>query len=472
MSTTIRDKYFQILKIDSKYINQEAVTTLFCETLNMDKNQLFLNMDNRLIVEDEIDSAIARLVAGEPLQYIMNKAWFLNSILYVDNNVLIPRQETEQLVLESASLINSIFKKESINILDVGSGSGNIAIEIKKRFPKNEVKTLDLSQKALDIAKNNAKNNGVEISFINLDIFTVDSLKNYQVIISNPPYIKDPSTVEYSTLNYEPKEALFAEPSTRFYEHIIKLVSYEFNREKLLCFEIGENMKDRLIEIIQQYLPNSMYFFNKDIYGKDRFLYIMKDMNKNISHIIDTLNNHEVVAFPTDTVMGFAIRYDDREAFEKLNKIKGRPEGKPYSLMVAFPKDIEKYAYVDENSQRLIDTLLPGPLTLLLKAKNVPFQVDYGSGVIGVRVAPTEDIKKIIEGCGYPLLVPSANKSGEKPCFSSIEARIKFPDITVLDGQAKSGKATTIVDLTQKEIKIIREGDISLTTIKKILKGE
>ena len=187
------------------------------------------------------------------------------------------------------------------------------------------------------------------------------------------------------------------------------------------------------------------------------------------------LVNHGVIAFPTETVMGLGVFYDDFEAYNKLNKVKNRPEDKPYTMMLGDPKNITKYAYIDGKAQKIIDAFMPGSITILVKSKeNVPGYVTHNTGVIGIRVPSLEEIQKMLNELGKPLLVPSANKSGEKPAFNSDEVKAIFKDELdyIVEGQCIGGLPSTIVDLTGSEIKIIREGPINAQMINEVLGGK
>ena len=184
----------------------------------------------------------------------------------------------------------------------------------------------------------------------------------------------------------------------------------------------------------------------------------------------NALDNSQVIAFPTETVMGLGVYYDDYSAYKRLNEIKRRPEDKPYTLMLSDVNDIDKYAELTLRDRRIINSFMPGPITLLLKSKNsVPEYVTHGTGVIGVRVPNMEVIQKMIGYAGKPLLVPSANRSGESPftTYADVENEFKNELGFVLHADSLGGEPSTIVDLTGGDIRIIREGDISLLEIEK-----
>ena len=187
------------------------------------------------------------------------------------------------------------------------------------------------------------------------------------------------------------------------------------------------------------------------------------------------LDNSQVIAFPTETVIGLGVYFNNKSAYELLNKIKNRPEDKPYTLMLGDKNDIEKYAFVSERDKAIINAFVPGPVTLLLNSKDiVPGYVTHDTGVIGVRVPDMELVQELIKYCGTPLLVPSANKSGEKPALTSNEVKSIFKDELgyIFEQDSLGQRPSTIIDLTSEQVKILREGPISIEDINKVLKGE
>ena len=179
----------------------------------------------------------------------------------------------------------------------------------------------------------------------------------------------------------------------------------------------------------------------------------------------EALLNHGVIAFPTETVMGMGVLYNDYEAYQKLNRIKERPEDKPYTMMLHNPDDIKKYAVINEGTQRVIDRFMPGPLTILVPVKenSVPAYVTHNTGVIGIRIPLNMEALCVLEEIDEPLLVPSANKSGNKPALTSEEVLEIFGDEIdyIVLGKAKTQFASTIVDLTGDQPKVVRNGPLS-----------
>lgn len=194
------------------------------------------------------------------------------------------------------------------------------------------------------------------------------------------------------------------------------------------------------------------------------------DKNK----ILEALNNHGVIAFPTETVMGLGVYYDDFKAYEKLNKIKERPENKPYTLMVKSIDEIEKYAYLNSRDKLLIKRFMPGAITVLLNVKeNVPSYVTHNTNIIGIRVPDYEITTEILNISNKPLLVPSANKSGNKPCVTYQEVKEIFHSQLdyIVEINSLNSSPSTIVDLSGDDIKLIREGNLKFKEIEDFIKN-
>ena len=149
---------------------------------------------------------------------------------------------------------------------------------------------------------------------------------------------------------------------------------------------------------------------------------------KEVNSAKEALFNHGVVAFPTETVMGLGVVFNDEVAYSKLNKVKERPEDKPYTLMLKDKADINKYAVINEATQRVIDRFIPGSLTILVPVKQyaVPSYVTHNTHVIGMRVPTNVEALTLLHAVDTPLLVPSANKSGKKPALNSDEVKAIF----------------------------------------------
>lgn len=221
----------------------------------------------------DINDAIKRLNMGEPVQYIVGDVDFYGNIIKVNKNVLIPRRETEELAEKVLKRIQ-VFDKPVI--ADVGTGSGAIAITLAKKL-NTLVYASDISLKALEVAKEN-----VAINKANVTFFEGDMLKPYiknniklDVIVSNPPYIKEDEKIEDIVKNNEPHLALYAKNNgLEFYDSILKNASYVLKDKYLIAFEIGMDQGRNIEALAKKYLSNSIVEIEKDLSGKDRFIFV------------------------------------------------------------------------------------------------------------------------------------------------------------------------------------------------------
>ena len=273
---TYRDKYLELLKIKNQYINNTVIKTLLVDDGGYkDFTDLIIHFHDEIKNEKLVDDNLKRIMNGEPMQYVLGYAYFVNSNYIVTPDVLIPRQETEQLAVACLVRITREFKnKKDLVIADIGTGSGILAIYLKECFPEAHVIATDISEKALQIAKINAEKHNVDIDFRLGDMLEPINEK-LDVIVSNPPYIESEETVSEQTLKYEPHLALFASPKTKYYREIL------FNLQKMkdeffIAFEIGEDMEKELTDLLEEEFHGLGYSFDQDIYGKTRFLYILK----------------------------------------------------------------------------------------------------------------------------------------------------------------------------------------------------
>lgn len=187
--------------------------------------------------------------------------------------------------------------------------------------------------------------------------------------------------------------------------------------------------------------------------------------------IVEDLLNGQVVGFPTDTVYGLAIIYDDKNAFDKLYSIKNRSINKPISMMVYNKDVLKEVANIDLNSKKVIDKLMPGPLTIILKAKeDLPEHVTFNMKTIGVRIPTNEVALNILKKINKPLLVTSANISNEPSLIKASDVYKKFKDcIFSLINEDSLGKDASSVISVYDGIMIYRQGPVDINTIKNIV---
>lgn len=229
---------------------------------------------NKYLDKSKLEEGIKLLEAGIPVQYIVGNVDFYGNIFKVNKNVLIPRFETEELVEKTINYINEYFDKK-IDIVDIGTGSGCIAITLKKNLDCN-VDAVDISPLALEVAKENAKYLDVDINFLEGNL--LDPLnKKYDVIISNPPYIKEnDEEVMEIVKNNEPHIALYAKnDGLACYEEILKNANKYLNEKSIIAFEIGYKQGSSIKQIAKEYFPDAIIKLEKDLQNKDRFIFII-----------------------------------------------------------------------------------------------------------------------------------------------------------------------------------------------------
>ena len=217
----------------------------------------------------DISIAIDKLNKGIPIQYIVGNVDFYGNIIEVNENVLIPRFETEELVEKT---IKRLKKKKNLEIVDLGTGSGCIAITLAKNL-KCKMDAVDISGEALEVAKKNALNHNVDINFYLGDMLE-PLTKKYDLIISNPPYISYDEEIMDIVKNNEPHIALYADNNgLKYYEQILSTCKDYIKAKGLIAFEIGYTQAEEIKNIANKYLKCKVEI-EKDLQGKDRFIFI------------------------------------------------------------------------------------------------------------------------------------------------------------------------------------------------------
>lgn len=226
-------------------------------------------------VSKDIEHDYKLLKDGYPIQYLIGYVDFYGYKINVNEDVLIPRYETEYLLEKVINISKKIFSNK-INILDIGTGSGAISIVLKNKLNSN-VTACDISKKALNVAINNAKINNSSIKFIESDIFSNINDK-FDIIISNPPYISSDEVIMDSVKKYEPNLALYApKDGLYFYEEIIKDARKYLNDKFIIAFEIGWWQGNLICDIVKRYFNDSIIRIEKDLTGRDRYLFIIHE---------------------------------------------------------------------------------------------------------------------------------------------------------------------------------------------------
>ena len=227
--------------------------------------------DNNLL--DKLDEYTNRLLSGEPVQYIIGNVDFYGNKIFVNKSVLIPRFETELLVEKTIKYIKNKFSGK-IDILDIGTGSGAIAITLNKMVDSN-IDGIDISSEALDVARENNRNNSTNVNMYISDVFS-NINKKYDVIISNPPYISRDEEIMDIVKNNEPHISLYADMNgLYFYDKILRECKNYLKDNFIIAFEIGYLEANDIVNIANKYLDNVNISVEKDYSNKDRFIFIM-----------------------------------------------------------------------------------------------------------------------------------------------------------------------------------------------------
>lgn len=231
--------------------------------------------------EEPLFRALGELKRERPIQYVLGKAHFCEMDFKVDENVLIPRPETEELVYWILDQVGGSFPNGSngekeLRILDIGTGSGCIAISLAKNLPHAKVTGIDISKAALRLARENARKHGVEVLFIEADALSLERFgEKYTIIVSNPPYVREleKESMANNVLEYEPGTALFVadEDPLLFYKSIVRFATSHLNQEGMLFFEINQYLGKETEQLLERSLFSGIEL-KKDMYGNDRML--------------------------------------------------------------------------------------------------------------------------------------------------------------------------------------------------------
>ncbi len=269
----------ELLVLGKSHCHSDHAKILLAELLKKNPLELLNYLD--LEVSDEIkkkyEKEVIALQEGKPLQYVLERVNFYGNELYIDERVLIPRFETEELVENTIKYINEYFK-EPIDIIDLGCGSGAIGLTLEKQININSLDLVDISKEALEVAKINKERLNSKANLIENDMLEGIN-KKYDVIISNPPYIKTNEEIEDIVKNNEPNIALYAgEDGLDCYKRILKDVKNNMKDKCLIAFEIGYEQANPIKELIKETLKNVRIEVKKDLSEKDRMIFIFYNL--------------------------------------------------------------------------------------------------------------------------------------------------------------------------------------------------
>ena len=281
--TALKSHFFSELNTIQEDSEIESFFFILTEYVhNLKRIDVSLNPDFEVSEADleKWNTIISELKTEKPIQYITGEAWFYGYRFEVNENTLIPRPETEELV---EWIVDGLkVKGYGLRVLDIGTGSGCIPISLKKEIPNAIISAIDVSEKALEKARKNAKDNQVEVDFINLDILQSPNLQIskspnllFDIIVSNPPYVRnlEKQEIKKNVLDYEPHLALFVEDSDAllFYRKIAQLALTSLTSNGKLFFEINQYLGKETVELLES-LGFKNIELRKDFVGNDRMI--------------------------------------------------------------------------------------------------------------------------------------------------------------------------------------------------------
>ncbi len=281
---TIRELIHQTeARLDQSNKDVNVAKVLLFHLANKQPHELYLMMDEELdaSIEEKFLLGMEEYFNGKPIQYIKGVETFFGRDFTVNSSVLIPRYETEELVEQILYRIDDYFEEyQEIQLCDVGTGSGAIAISLALEESRLQVRASDISHDALEVATLNAKNLGANVEFFQGDMLEPFKGSKIDIFVSNPPYIPQEQKIESMVKDNEPHVALFGgEDGLYFYRKIFKEVKEILNDRALLAFEMGFDQRELMETAIKEYFDDEFEII-KDINGKDRMLFIYYNIKK------------------------------------------------------------------------------------------------------------------------------------------------------------------------------------------------
>lgn len=271
-----------LLFFAKQHIHSDHAKILIAELLNCNPLELLNHLQEEVSNEkiELLKKEIKALEENKPLQYVLGYVNFYGNKFVVDERVLIPRFETEELVENTIKYIKKLFT-EPVDIIDLGCGSGVIGITLEKKVSTKTVDLIDISKDALEVAKINCEKLNSKCNLIQSDMFK-NVEKKYDVIISNPPYIKENEIIEDIVKENEPHLALYAgKDGLDCYKKILETVN-EYKKEKcLIAFEIGYQQAEDIKRLVDKYIPTAQVIIKKDLSDKDRMAFIFCGIKEN-----------------------------------------------------------------------------------------------------------------------------------------------------------------------------------------------
>ena len=269
---------------EERDIPAQTVMAYLVELSRMERYALYASFKEEMPEELEktFDAGMARILQDEPMEHVLGYTWFYGYRFIVNEDVLIPRVETEELCANVLARMDEFFSdKEHIFAADVGTGSGAIAITLCKEEPKVSMLATDISEEALVTARKNAELNEADVSFVAGDMLKplIEKGVKLDVLVSNPPYIPSEEKMEKSVVDFEPHVALFGgNDGLKFYREIFADCEKVLQDKAFMAFEMGYDQRESMSKLVEEMLPGWQYEILKDINNKDRMLFVYRNL--------------------------------------------------------------------------------------------------------------------------------------------------------------------------------------------------
>lgn len=278
-------KVYEALKWASSFLtergrDENAGELLLRHYLGISRAKLFASFHDELPLEvwEAYEKAVYLHGEGEPVQYIIGYEEFYGRPFAVNKEVLIPRPETEELVYHALQRIEKMFGDKLVSLVDIGTGSGAIAVSMKIERPSLQVTATDIAQESLEVAKGNAATHGADISFIEGDLLApfIEKGQKFDVLLSNPPYIpeSDRETMSVVVTEHEPDRALFAgDDGLVLYRRFMEQLPHVMNEKAIIAFEVGAGQGELVAQLLRDTFPQASVEIINDINAKDRMVF-------------------------------------------------------------------------------------------------------------------------------------------------------------------------------------------------------
>ena len=262
---------------------EQAAQLLMLELANLEAHNLYMEYDEEVPQDllEAFEAGIRRMEQGEPLGHVLGFEWFYGYRFKVNPDELIPRPETEELVANILAAYDECFDGQDVDVIDGGTGSGAIAIALRKEEAHLQVTASDISEQAVAVARKNAADNAADVTFLTGDMLEpfIEAGIRCDILVSNPPYIPVHEQMEHSVVDFEPHVALFGgEDGLKFYREIFANAHRLIKEKAILAFEMGYDQGERLRALAKEHFPDARVEIIKDLSGKNRMLFVYHNL--------------------------------------------------------------------------------------------------------------------------------------------------------------------------------------------------